>query len=518
MIWQKFTKLTIRKNSNWPGLILYLLLAFVPVLYLSATGGKDHLPVFCDFSERRAGLLYHSVIIAFFTAVCCVSVGLFAAVKLHSKKRGNTLGRWFFLLTAPVPSYIYALTYMNLVRMMGRFIPSLLRYRMAGIWPCVIVEGFAFLPYACAAAMISLEQVDAGEWKAALLCRSADRVYWRIVFPKQLPYLMAIGAVIFVLSITDYTIPSLFQVNVYAMEIFSDYSAVGRSAHSLELSVPLLFVSAAVILMGILPLRNVVKPMKDDEEVIPQYSRLMNVAGSGAVLVAVLQIILPVFSLIPYVGSLSGSYVSAGEELWNSGITGLGAVAFVMIPSAMMALQLAEQKTMKPVWLGIAIAPLSIPGVLTGIGVLKFFSDTPLHVLRSGNIMPSIGMAIRYLPFAMLIQYGCYLRMDRNRIDAARLLQPGRGQAFWRVKVFMMMPGMAIAGLVVFLLTLGDVGTALMLMPAGKEPLSVKIYNYLHYGASETVAVFCLMQMAVCLAAVGVLYFGTWIWQKIHKR
>ena len=132
--------------------------------------------------------------------------------------------------------------------------------------------------------------------------------------------------------------------------------------------------------------------------------------------------------------------------------------------------------------------------------------------------MPAIGMAIRYLPFAMLIQYGCYLRMDRNRIDAARLLQTGRGQAFFRVKVFMMMPGMAIAGLVVFLLTLGDVGTALMLMPAGKEPLSVKIYNYLHYGASETVAVFCLMQMAVCLAAVGVLYFGTWIWQKIHKR
>jgi iron(III) transport system permease protein len=37
--------------------------------------------------------------------------------------------------------------------------------------------------------------------------------------------------------------------------------------------------------------------------------------------------------------------------------------------------------------------------------------------------------------------------------------------------------------------------------------MSVKIYNYLHYGSSEKVTYFCLMQMAVCIALMGVLYF-----------
>jgi iron(III) transport system permease protein len=69
-----------------------------------------------------------------------------------------------------------------------------------------------------------------------------------------------------------------------------------------------------------------------------------------------------------------------------------------------------------------------------------------------------------------------------------------------------MAPGFIISGIVVFLLTLGDVGTVLILMGAGKEPLSVKIYNYLHYGSSETVAVFCLIQMTVCILLMLMLY------------
>jgi iron(III) transport system permease protein len=52
-------------------------------------------------------------------------------------------------------------------------------------------------------------------------------------------------------------------------------------------------------------------------------------------------------------------------------------------------------------------------------------------------------------------------------------------------------------------------------MPAGMEPLSVKIYNYLHYGSSETVAAFCLLQVMVCMLMMGILYAGT---QAHHKR
>ena len=62
--------------------------------------------------------------------------------------------------------------------------------------------------------------------------------------------------------------------------------------------------------------------------------------------------------------------------------------------------------------------------------------------------------------------------------------------------------GLAAAFAVAFMLSVADVGTVLMLMPAGMEPLSVKIYNYLHYGSSDLVAGFCYFQVLLCMAVM----------------
>ncbi len=463
-------------------------------------------------NERRWGLLLQSAEIAAGSFLLCCLIAVFAALGLFLLFPKKKMLRWFFMILAPLPSYIYALTYMNLIRFFGRWIPSLLRVPVAGLLPCILVETMAYLPFAVAIALLSLEQADSREWKAALLMKDADSVYFQIILPRQLPYLMAMGAVIFILSVTDYSIPSLFQVNVYAMEIFSDYSAMGNSAASLWLSLPLIALSVLVILFGVLPLRNVRRPMAAGEEVRPIHSAYVKGLCYLAVAVLVLQILLPVLSLVPFIREMAAEFVPAFEELFHSMVTGILAVILLTPVAAGMALILSEREktgeksTSVFLWI-LTVLPLSIPGVLSGIGVLQFFSDTPLAFLRNDLGMPAIGMAIRYLPFSALIQFGCYMRMDKDKIAAARLLESRRGQAFFRVKLHMMGPGLCISGIVVFLLTLGDVGCALMLMPPGKEPLSVKIYNYLHYGSSETVAGFCLLQVICCILCMSLLYF-----------
>ena len=57
----------------------------------------------------------------------------------------------------------------------------------------------------------------------------------------------------------------------------------------------------------------------------------------------------------------------------------------------------------------------------------------------------------------------------------------------------MFLPGILCAIALVFFLSFGEEGIVLVLMPPGAETVSVKIYNYLHYGASEYVSGFCLM-------------------------
>ncbi len=484
--------------------LIYLLLTLIPVIYLSLSGTGDDAGI---INARRAGLIVNSLIIAFFTVMICLVIAVFVSLRIYDGLRKRPVLRWYFLLLSPVPPYIYALTYMNLLRFLGRFFPSLLQYRMTGIVPCVTVECFVYLPFACAVALTALEQVNVSEWKAALLFEDADSVFYKIIIPKQLPWLLAAGAVIFALSVTDYSIPSLFQVNVYAMEIFSDYSSAGQSVHSLRLSLPLILISACFIVSSFIPLKNASNIMKEGEDPHPSYSPVLRRIGNIAVIVSLMQIILPLFSFIPYLMTPRTEFVSAAVELWNSCLSGAAAVVILIIPSAAMALFLAgDSRLCRPLIWMVAILPLCIPGTLTGIGVLKMISSTQLYVIRSGVMMSAVGLAVRYMPFATLIQYGCYLRIDRARILAAGLLQNRRGRAFFRVKLPLMAPGLVVSSLVVFLLTLGDVGVSLILMSPGREPMSVKIYNYLHYGSSETVTVFCLIQIIVCIVLMAAVY------------
>ena len=496
-------KSLLRNKYHNIAVLFYFYISLLPVIFLLLTGKSEPHSL---LNMRRTGLMVNSVLIASGTVIVCVIISTFAAMRMQTIFKRDSVFKWFFLIMSPMPSYIYALSYMNLIRLAGKIFPVFLRSRAAGFFPCIFVESMVFLPYAMAAAVSGLEQAENNEW-AALLLTDADNAFFRVALPKQLPFTLAMGAVIFVLSITDYAIPSLFQVNVYSMEIFSDYSAAGQSVHSLWLSLPLILIASFVLLISLSAFRNISRPMKTELEIKPEYSKALSGFGNICIALLFLQIILPLISMIPSLAGISEEYVSAWEELGYSCMTGLIAVLITLIPSAAVATALSDEKPgRRSIMMAVSLLPLSVPGVLSGIGVLKFFSDTALYPLRSSLIFPAVGMAIRYMPFSMIIQYGCYLRMDRERINAAELLQPRRGIAFVKVTLPFMAPGLFISSVVVFLLTLGDVGTALMLMIAGKEPLSVKIYNYLHYGSSETVTAFCLVQMAVCLGVMTVLY------------
>jgi iron(III) transport system permease protein len=68
-----------------------------------------------------------------------------------------------------------------------------------------------------------------------------------------------------------------------------------------------------------------------------------------------------------------------------------------------------------------------------------------------------------------------------------------------RVRVPLLLPGVMAACCVVFVLAMGELGATLIVAPPGHATLTMKIYNYLHYGASEAVAGLCLAMAAGAL-------------------
>ncbi|HHY24777.1 MAG TPA: hypothetical protein GX527_11230 [Clostridiaceae bacterium] len=199
---------------------------------------------------RSSGLLANTVLLGSAVAILCLIFGFLAAVGIHNGKLRCSPLRWWFLLLAPVPQYIYALSWMNMIRLVGMLQPVLLRMQLAGFLPCVVAEMLGFLPLCTGLALLGLEQLDSKLVEAGLICQSSDRVLYRICLPLLLPWLLAGAGCVFVLSASDFSIPWLFQYNVYAMELFSDFSTAGKAANSFWFSIPLIILSLLAVCLS----------------------------------------------------------------------------------------------------------------------------------------------------------------------------------------------------------------------------------------------------------------------------
>jgi iron(III) transport system permease protein len=119
---------------------------------------------------------------------------------------------------------------------------------------------------------------------------------------------------------------------------------------------------------------------------------------------------------------------------------------------------------------------------------------------------------LRLAPFAAIVIAAMLKRIDPGVLDAGRLLmKPGR---FWR-RVLLPLTGPALIvgfGLVAAL-SLSELGATLIVVPPGSSTLTIRIYNMLHYGASDEVAglSFLLVLLTLALSA-PVLRKPRWEW------
>lgn len=87
--------------------------------------------------------------------------------------------------------------------------------------------------------------------------------------------------------------------------------------------------------------------------------------------------------------------------------------------------------------------------MLTGMGF-----DTQLDLLY-GRGAVIFGMAHAMLPVAILTMLPTMLTIDGRLIPAAMTMGASRSQSFWRIFVPLSMPGVAAAGLLIFVMGLG---------------------------------------------------------------
>jgi putative spermidine/putrescine transport system permease protein len=148
------------------------------------------------------------------------------------------------------------------------------------------------------------------------------------------------------------------------------------------------------------------------------------------------------------------------------------------------------------------LSPLMIPGVVTGIAFLGFFSQ--LNV-GSGFWRVAAALTCFTLPFAVRALVANLHGLDPALEEAARNLGASRWRCFLYVTLPQLRPGLLAGGIFVFVEAIDNFSISVFLTDISTTTLPVEAYNYIRDFDDPTVAAMASMLIALTVALVFVV-------------
>lgn len=502
--------------AEFGGIFGYLFLVFGPVLALllpalqTAFSKSADLFLLAIPTGSRLTLLGKSIGLSTAVALGGTGLGLLCSLfLLNTSSPVRRILRWIILLLAPLPAYIYALAWTSFSDQINNWLMSLIPARLIlrgwGVswWIWVM----ALLPFSTSLLLLGFESIEPDQIEAARLLSRDNRVIRKIMVPLIKPYLIVSLSFLFLLSLTDYSVPALFQTSGYSLSLFADFSAYHQPERVLFLSLPMLLIGGLIILLTLKELKK--RPLapvwRKKQTLSIQAEGWMEWLQNAGLVFLLIQVGIPLLSLF----SLNHAemkfwenILAARDEIQFTSQTGLAAAA-ACLPLASGFASWIYRKNSLTGWVWV-ILPLIIPPSLIGIGLISLWNSPQIISVYNSEWMPILASIARFTPYAVLILFIQRQTLNQNLLDAADLIPANPLKKWFWITLPLSAPGLISSALFVFILSLGELGATLLVVPAGSSTLTIRIYNYLHYGASDTV--WSLALVLTLLAVVSGLF------------
>lgn len=522
-----------RRQREWlrPWLMLagYALVVLGPLLVLTISTGRELAAGHVDWlrlavpTGRRLVLLRNSLALSLGIGVLAAVGGWLGAVLLWTRWRSwGKLIIWLLLPLAALPPYLHALGWVTVFQRLSPLLQDLgcstvfVRGWGGTLWVGVA----AHTPLALGCAWLGLRSIDPELIEAARMARADVQALIRVILPLTSPSLLTGAGIVFLLNLLDHSVPAMLDVRVYAMEVFAEFSASNTPQRAFLAAAPLLFIGVSVISVLLENLRTLAVRSALHR---PAWSNPPCWPAGVRVLLWVTGLLLATQALSPFAVMFARAGVGRGwlltlqqareEILYSFGTAGLAAL--LTLPLAILAaralLHPAAGRAVR--WL-VVMAPLAVPSSLVGVGLIVLASHPPLRSPILSGLMPPLASVTRFAPLGVVILVAQLRRTDTLLYDAALVFQPARWRRVVQIVAPLLAPGLLAGVGFVFALSSGELGATLMVIPPGRATLTMRIYNYLHYGASDSVAGLCLVLGGGALVAAGIGAGAAALWSR----
>jgi iron(III) transport system permease protein len=482
---------------------LFVAFSVMPAAYMlgSALPVVGFVPL---LDSRQGGLLYNTALLGLGTSILATFVGVplgfaLARVPLPFK----TAVRLALLAPAVLPPYVVAMAWVSLHALSSRVSGNLFDpYSVVG---AAVVLAIVFYPLPMLATEVALSRVEARLEEAALLAAPLRRVLRRITGPLIAPAVVAAALVVFVLAISEFSVPGLLRVRVFTTEVFTAFAALYDFGRATALALPLLLVSALVAASAgrVVGGRLVSTRRAGSASAAFANWRRGAVAMIAIVILTTLLVPLAALSLeAARATSIASVLRGSGEAVMTSLLSGAAGATAVTALAAILGYARARTTPRAGAALDVLwLILFAVPSTVVGVGLIGVWNRPGLlGALYGTNAMLVFGYLARFTPVAALILGATIRSVAASQEEAAAIAGASWRRTMFRIVLPQVSSGLAAVWVIAFVLAFGEVGTSILVAPPGESTLPIRVYTLTANAPPGHTATLALFQSAVVLA------------------
>ncbi|TGO03043.1 hypothetical protein PN36_13755 [Candidatus Thiomargarita nelsonii] len=264
----------------------------------------------------------------------------------------------------------------------------------------VFVLSMIFSPLSMIIISSSLANLSARFEEAGLMMATYSQIILKIVFPLIKPALISSFILVFVLAISEFSVPAFLSVNVFTTEIFTQFAAFYNYEVAVANSIVLIFICVSLLLaerfyLADAPFLSV--SSKYHQLKIVELKKSKHPLLFIHFLYIFISVIIPIIVLS--VQSFQGTFWNAVtllsplmfDSLFYSVIG-----AFVLTFFGLVFAFISEREKFRSINL-ILLITFAIPSTVLGIGLIKFFNTPHFNFIYSGFWIIIIGYLGRFI-------------------------------------------------------------------------------------------------------------------------
>jgi iron(III) transport system permease protein len=374
--------------SIFPLILLFFSLVKKNNDFFQALSSVDFQSLFHK-EGRQFLLLQRSFYLATCTTFFSVLLGAtFAWILAKYRFRGRFLFFILLLLPAFIPSYIQALLWNNVLGVKGVVNLWLAQYSyppllLVGprLYGCCFVLTLSLYPYPFLLCYQHFMQMDGHQEESIQLYFKHPLQRFSFYFRSVFPTLQVTGLLVFLLASSNLGVPQVLNVQVYPLEIFTQYSAFLNYSAATLVSLPQIVLS--LLLLYFLFRKENLSPQSGKSSTPALFFKrtpIFWIASLGLSLFVLTTQILPFGTLVYKIRSfqwLQKALENAGAELLTTLKLALGTATLFTLLSLILGSFFAKRFFFTPPFQKITsfafwlcLLPLVLPGILLATGMV----------------------------------------------------------------------------------------------------------------------------------------------------